>query len=115
MLIPVPLHPRRFRQRGFNQAVEIAKPISRRLNIPLNTHCCVRTRYTTPQFELPAKQRIKNLKNAFVVNNPPNVNHIAIIDDIVTTATTVNELAMQFRKSGVEKVDIWSFARAPLN
>lgn len=112
LLIPVPLHPRRMRQRGFNQATEIAKPIAKTLNIPLNLTSCQRIRDTTPQFDLPAKQRRKNLAKAFAVKNPIPAEHVAIIDDVVTTTATVNELAKLLRKSGIKRIEIWSFARA---
>jgi len=112
LLIPIPLHHLRYRQRQFNQATEIARPISQCLNIPLNLKACVRTRNTTPQFDLPAKQRKKNLRKAFAMNGPIHADHVAIIDDVVTTATTANEVAKLVRRSGVERIDIWSFARA---
>lgn len=112
LLIPVPLHRSRYRQRGFNQATEIAKPIAVRLNTAINLKACIRIRNTTPQFDLPAKQRRKNLTKAFALKNPVSARHVAIIDDVVTTGTTVNELAKLLRKSGVERIDVWSFARA---
>ena len=112
LLIPIPLHNQRYRQRRFNQATEIARPISRLLGIPLNLNACVRIRDTTPQFDLPAKLRKKNLRKAFAMKKAICANHIAIIDDVVTTGNTVNELAKVVRRSGVERIDIWSFARA---
>ena len=112
LLISIPLHIHRYRQRRFNQATEIARPISRQLGIPLNLNACVRVRNTTPQFDLPAKQRKKNLRKAFEMKNAISADHVAIIDDVVTTGTTVNEVAKLMRQSGVRKIDIWSFARA---
>ncbi len=112
LLIPVPLHKHRYRQRQFNQATEIARPISQQLGIPLNLNACVRVRDTKPQFDLPAKQRKKNLRKAFAMKNAIHADHVAIIDDVVTTGNTVNEFAKLVRRSGVGKIDIWSFARA---
>ena len=111
-IIPVPLHPQRYHQRGFNQAIEIARPIARSLNIPLNLTCCKRVRNTTPQARLSAKERKQNLKNAFTVTQAPQANHIALLDDVVTTGSTVDELARALRRSGVERIDVWTCARA---
>lgn len=111
-LLPVPLHKSRYRQRGFNQSIEIAKTLSRELHIPLNLNSCIRTRNTGQQTRLPAKQRRKNMKKAFAVNKPLNYRHIAILDDVMTTGSTVAELAQTLKRAGVERVDVWVCARA---
>lgn len=111
-LIPVPLHGSRYRQRGFNQALEIARPIARELNIPIRSDCCRRTRSTPPQSELPAKKRLSNLKNAFEVRNLAGFDHVAIIDDVITTGATVNELAKALKRAGIQRIDVWTCARA---
>lgn len=111
-LIPVPLHRKRYHQRGFNQAIEIAQPISRQLNIPLDTRCCLRRVDTTAQAELHADERRKNIRGAFQVRHHINYKHVAIIDDVVTTGATVNELAKMLRKEGVTKIEVWCCARA---
>jgi ComF family protein len=111
-LIPVPLHASRYRQRGFNQSTEIARTISRRLNIPLALRCCARVRSTPPQTELTAKRRQNNLKDAFQVLRAPGADHVAIVDDIITTGATVNELARVLRTAGVRRIDVWACARA---
>ena len=111
-IIPVPLHKQRYKERGFNQSTEIAKTVSKRLNIPLDTKSCIRKRNTQHQFELPAKQRYTNIKNAFEVCQPIKAQHIAILDDVMTTGSTVNELAKVLKKAGVNRVDIWVCARA---
>lgn len=111
-ILPVPLHPKRYRQRGFNQAIEIARPVSRILNIPLNLSSCQRTRNTTPQTQLSGAQRNRNMKDAFSIRTAPAAEHIAILDDVVTTGATVNELAKVLRSSGVKRVDVWACARA---
>jgi len=111
-VIPVPLHPSRYRQRGFNQAIEIARTVSRRLDIPLDLHSCYRIRATIAQAELPAKQRCKNLRNAFEVETPIEHRHVAILDDVITTGATAKALAGALRRAGVTRVDVWACARA---
>ena len=112
LIIPVPLHPIRYRQRGFNQSLEIARTVSKELNIPLDYSSCQRKKYTLQQSALPAKQRRKNIRNAFVISRPINADHVVILDDVMTTGTTVNELAATLKKAGVSRVDIWVCARA---
>ncbi len=112
LIIPVPLHPIRYRQRGFNQTLEIAKTISKELSIPINNSCCQRRKNTPHQISLTAKQRLKNIKNAFQVIENIDTPHIAILDDVLTTGATANELAKTLKASGVEYVDIWVCARA---
>lgn len=111
-IIPVPLHPRRYRERGFNQALEIARHVSRELAIALDYQSCVRSRDTRHQIELPAKQRRRNLRQAFRVIQPVAYRHVAIIDDVMTTGATVNALAGELKRHGVSRVDIWVCARA---
>lgn len=112
VVVPVPLHPRRFRERGFNQSTEIARVISRRLHIPLDYRSCRRVRPTLPQTSLPAEQRRRNMRNAFGVDGRFPCSQAAIIDDIVTTGATVNELARTLRRAGAEHVEVWAVARA---
>lgn len=112
LILPVPLHRARYRQRGFNQAIEIAKTVSRQLQIPLDLTSCLRHRDTPHQTDLTAKQRRKNIKNAFIIIKPIQAQHIAILDDVMTTGSTVQELACLLKKTGVNKVDVWVCARA---
>lgn len=112
LIIPVPLHTQRFKERGFNQSTEIAKTIAKRLNIPTDTEYCIRQRNTRHQIDLPAKERHKNIKNAFAVIKQIDAQHIAILDDVMTTGSTVNELAKVLKKAGVTRVDVWVCARA---
>ncbi len=111
-LIPVPLHAKRLRARGFNQSLEIARGLSRPLHIPLDRHGVIRQRDTLPQSDLDKPQRRHNIRSAFRVTRPLPWRHVAIVDDVVTTANTVNELARTLKKAGVEKVDVWAVARA---
>ena len=114
-LLPVPLHPKRLRQRGFNQSLEIARPISKHFNLPIDSHLCQRTRHTLPQTGLDAKTRRKNIRNAFSLTTECNYKHVAIIDDVITTGQTVAEIAALLRKNGVEKIQVWSVARAVID
>ncbi|MEM9242755.1 MAG: ComF family protein [Pseudomonadota bacterium] len=111
VLIPVPLHRRRLCERGFNQAIEIAAPLGKYLDIPVNRHGCRRIRDTQAQSTLAAKRRHANIKGAFAVVDPIPA-HVAIIDDVVTTGHTVNELSRVLRQAGAEIVQVWSCARA---
>lgn len=110
-LIPVPLHASRLRSRGFNQAIELFGPVANCLGIPLLRDAVLRLRPTPSQVGLSALQRRRNLRGAFQVRDdlPP---HVAIVDDVVTTGSTVAELARVLRRSGVSRIDVWSVARA---
>ncbi len=112
VIIPIPLHKRRIRQRGFNQALEIARPIAKTLNIPLGTQLIQRIKYTQAQSLLNAKERRKNLRNSFAITESISAQHIVLLDDVVTTGATVYELASLLKKQGVKTVGIWSVARA---
>jgi len=113
-IIPMPLHPQRLRERGFNQALEIAKPIAKHLNIPIDMTLAHRVRATPPQSSTPAKARYKNIKNAFSIEKPC-ADHIAIIDDVITTGSTVRELSRVLRKAGAKHIDVWCVARTVIN
>ncbi len=115
LLIPVPLHPARLRERGYNQALELARPIARQLQLPINTQICRRTRATAAQSELNTGQRHKNMRNAFIVTGKFRTKHVVIIDDVVTTGHTINELARALRQAGAERIDVWAAARASLH
>jgi ComF family protein len=110
-LLPVPLHRKRLRERGFNQALEIAKPIAKYFKIPLANNFIERKKYTKPQSDLSAMQRASNVKNAFALKKPFKAKHIAIIDDVVTTGNTVGALVQLLKDNGIEKIDIWCVAR----
>ncbi|MBN1379259.1 MAG: ComF family protein [Gammaproteobacteria bacterium] len=110
-IVPVPLHVNRLRARGFNQALELARPLARHFSIPIGGELCLRHIDTPQQSALPARQRAKNLRNAFMINQKPTVNSVAIIDDVVTTGATVDALAKLLKRNGVERVQVWSVAR----
>jgi ComF family protein len=112
-LIPVPLHSFRMIKRGFNQAYELGSYISKVLDIPLVTTSLRRHRNTRAQSGLSRKQRRKNLRGAFYWHgsNRPG-RHLALIDDVMTTGTTVSECARVLKKAGAKRVDVWVAARA---
>jgi Predicted amidophosphoribosyltransferases len=112
-IIPVPLHPSRLRERGFNQALELAHQVAKILNIPIDSRSCRRVRATAFQSTLPVKQRRTNIRGAFRVSAPIRARHVAIIDDVITTGETVAEVARVLRRAGVETVEVWSCARTP--
>ncbi len=114
LLVPVPLHPARLRERGFNQALELARPIAKRLKLPIDTQICQRVIATTAQSGLHTEQRRKNVRNAFRVVGDLCAKHVVIIDDVVTTGHTVNEMAQALRQAGAEHIDVWACARASL-
>ena len=115
-LIPVPLHQKRLIKRGFNQSLEITKELNKGLQLPIHTDFIQRHRATHAQSELDVKQRKKNIKGCFNLTNKviPVYNHIVIIDDVVTTGATINEVAKTLKKAGFKKVGVWSIARAVL-
>ena len=113
-LLPVPLHKRRLRQRGFNQSIEISRALKKAWAIPVETKRVRRVRETLSQTGLDAKQRRRNIRGAFEVCDKINYNHVVIIDDVVTTGSTVNELARILKRHGVKKVSVLSIARAPM-
>ena len=116
LLLPVPLHPRRLRQRGFNQALEITKVVSQQCQIPLCRNAIVKIRDTVAQTELhSAKSRKENLKNAFRVADKLNlrrVRSVAVIDDVITTMATVTAVCRELQRFGIRHIDVWCLARA---
>ena len=113
-ILPVSLHKSRLRQRGFNQSIEISRVLAKNLVIPIEHTAVVRHRSTAAQSGLNAKQRQKNIKGAFSVVAKLNYKHVLIVDDVMTTGATVNELARVLKKNNVERVGVLSIARAPL-
>lgn len=114
MLLPVPLHPRRLRARGFNQAAELARPVADRLGVPLHPHGCRRVRDTPAQSGLEAPARRRNVRGAFAVDARVGGRRVALVDDVVTTGHTVAELARVLVVAGAERVEVWCLARAPV-
>jgi len=111
LLLPVPLASRRFRERGYNQAIELARCIERRLQIPMRTDLVTRIRETREQAALRGRERRRNIRGAFEMTGQLPASHVAIVDDVVTTGSTVNELARILKRAGVAKVEVWAVAR----
>ncbi len=104
------MHAQKIRSRGFNQAAILARSLAKILKIPCDLTCCQKIINTLPQASLEKKERQSNLKNAFRATPVP-YKHIALIDDLLTTGSTANEVAFTFKKIGVEQVDVWCCAR----
>ncbi len=111
LIIPVPLHRSRLLERGFNQAIELARPIGRQLDIPVDSTSCIRTRATESQTNLDKKRRRKNIRGAFTVTQRLKHNHVVVLDDVVTTGGTVGEMARTLKRRGIKRVDVWALAR----
>jgi len=111
-ITPVPLHPRRLRERGFNQALELTRAAARRCGIPLWIDGLRRVRHTVPQTQLDARQRQTNPLGAFALTAPLPGARIALMDDVVTTASTVGECARVLRTGGATDIEIWAIGRA---
>ena len=111
-IVPVPLYWKRMRQRGFNQSLELARVIGRVCDISVNTRSLVRVRDTPSQTGLNKAQRRQNIRGAFALGDAFDAEHVALLDDVVTTTATVNELARLLKHSGIRRVDVWSIARA---
>ena len=110
-IVPMPLHSARLRERGFNQALEIARRVSRKTGVALLPAVCKRIKNTPSQTGLPWKEREKNIKGAFTCKADLAGSRIAILDDVMTTGATPNELAKVLRKSGATCVSGWVVAR----
>jgi ComF family protein len=119
LLVPVPLHPARFRERGFNQAAAIARYAGRMLEIPVASHAVLRLRDTPSQTALGVSERHSNVRGAFGVRSAAaqrrllQAAHVAVVDDVVTTGSTLGELRELLLDAGVRRVDRWAVARAP--
>lgn len=113
-IVPVPLHRARLRRRGYNQALELARPLARHFGLPLLRDALARTRATDRQTDLDAAQRRRNVRGAFAARLPdPPPAHVALLDDVFTTGATLGECARVLKRAGVARVDAWALARAP--
>lgn len=113
-IVPVTLHPHRIRQRGYDQALELARPLAAALALPLQPDLLHRVRATAPQSELDAGQRQRNVARAFrVVPHAALPGHVALVDDVMTTGATLQAAARALLGAGVRRVDAWVCARVP--
>ena len=113
ILMPVPLHPSRLREREYNQSLLLADELNRDLHLPLVYDNLVRLRATQPQTELSRSERLKNLRRCFALRRPTEVagKRVLLVDDVMTTGTTVNECAKVLRKAGADEVFVVTLAR----
>jgi len=111
-ILPVPLHASRLRERGYNQSLELARVLSRQLDVELDYRSLLRTRATAPQTGLPLDQRARNVRQAFALAPGFNARHVAIVDDVMTSGHTADAVAKCLRRAGVEEVEVWVVARA---
>ncbi len=111
LLIPVPLHISKLRQRGFNQSLLLTKELSKLLYIPYKSDIIYKSKATTAQADLSLALRRKNLKNCFKQVKKTDAKHIVIIDDVVTTSATATEITKVLKKTGVEYIQIWGLAQ----
>ncbi len=111
-LIPVPLHHKRLMKRGFNQSMELARSVSRAFGLRVDPLCVKRKLDTPPQAGLPASARRNNVRGAFSLTRHLNYKHVAIVDDVITSAWTVHELTKLLVRAGVERIDVWVCCRA---
>ncbi|WP_102946281.1 ComF family protein [Stenotrophomonas sp. VV52] len=110
-LMPMPLHRRRLRERGYDQARELARPLARELGVPLWSGLC-RSRATVAQSTLDAEARRQNLRGAFAVTaTPPS--RLTLVDDVMTTGATLDGAMRALKRSGMEQATLWVCARAP--
>ena len=115
LVVPVPLGRTRYRERGFNQARELALPVCKALELTLRSDLLMRHRETREQAALDRNERLTNTQHAFALTAPLSARHVAIVDDVVTTGSTVNEISKVLRAAGVEWIEVWAVARAQRN
>ena len=110
-VIPMPLHPAKLRERGFNQSQLLAARITRELGLELLPHACRRVRDTPPQSALPWKERKKNMRDAFCCDADLTGRRVALVDDVLTTGASLNALAEAVQKRGAVEISAWVVAR----
>jgi ComF family protein len=113
LVIPMPLAPGRLRERGFNQAMEIARLIGPEFGFKIETHACRRNREGVAQASLPWKERAGNVRKAFSCDLDLGGKTVAVVDDVLTTGATLNELAALLKRRGAREVVGWIVARTP--
>lgn len=111
VIFPMPMHPIRLKERGFNQSLEIARILAKNLQLSLDFESCYRKKYTPPQATLPLKDRVKNMQNVFACDKHLQGLNIAIVDDVMTSGASLNALAKTLKQAGAAKVECWVVAR----
>jgi competence protein ComFC len=117
VVVPVPLHPTRQREREFNQAEKLARHLGAAMGWPINHRALIRTKATETQTHLSREERAENMRNAFAMRKGANVRgaRVVLVDDVMTTGATTNACARVLRKAGAEEVCVWTVARSVLN
>lgn len=114
VLIPIPLHRSRLRQRGYNQALELARDLGNALAIPVQAQALSRTRATAPMPGMDLVSRRRNVRGAFAVSTESALpSRVALIDDVMTSGATLNEAAKVLKRAGVAWVEVWVLSRKP--
>jgi ComF family protein len=113
VVIAMPLAPARLAERGFNQALEISRRVGREFGLKIAGNVCRRAREGSPQALLPWKQRATNVRNAFACDSDVKDKSVAVVDDVLTTGATLNELARTLKRRGAREVSGWIVARTP--
>jgi ComF family protein len=113
LILPLPLHPARLAERGFNQAAEIGKALSRLTGVAMEAQLARRVRDTAPQTELPWRARAANMRHAFACEQDLSGLSIAVVDDVMTTGATLDEFARTLKRAGAARVQNWVVARTP--
>ncbi len=113
-IVPVPVTVRTLRERGFNQTVLLSKILSKELRVPLRMNMLYKKRETRPQIGLGAKERTRNLRNAFEVREKAGDLRLILLDDVMTTGATVRECSKVLKKAGAEEVVVVTLARSSL-
>ncbi len=112
LIVPLPLHRTRLRERGFNQALELARPVAHALKKPIDTDCCTRVSHTAAQAGLPWRERAKNIHGAFQCAKNLSDKRILLIDDVMTTGASLNECSRTLKLHGAKEVILLVVARA---
>jgi ComF family protein len=115
IIIPVPLHVNRLKERGYNQALELSYKIKKIMNIPIDKTSVIRIKNTSAQALLKIQERTQNVKKAFAISRPINYRYAAIVDDVTTTGSTIYELCKTlYNHSNIQKIDVWCIAKSLL-
>ena len=109
-LIPVPMHSKRLKERGFNQSVLLTKQLAKETKLNYTLTACKKIIHTAQQAQLDRQSRQINLNNAFIIKPLP-FEHVTIVDDLITTGCTANTIARNLKQSGVTRVDLWCCAK----
>lgn len=114
LILPMPLHHNRLKARGFNQAVEIAKPLAKALKLPIGLKGISRSKETLVQSSLTKEARKQNVKNAFEVTGHFSNLHLAVVDDVMTTGHTMRAFCQALKEKGAAQIEVWCLARSDI-